>query len=73
MPASGEAPEGIGWTGDPMFNRIWTLLRWPCVTIPAGRGSHGLPVGVQIVTGYGEDARALAVAAWLEKAMKAVE
>lgn len=72
VPASGEAPAGIEWTGDPLFNKIWTLLRWPCVTIPAGRGSHGLPVGVQIVTGYGEDARALAVASWLERALAAV-
>lgn len=73
VPASGEAPEGIGFTGDPLFNKVWTLLRWPCVTIPAGTGARGLPVGVQIVTGYGEDARALAVAAWLERAMKAVD
>lgn len=72
VPASGEAPAGIEWTGDPLFNKVWTLLRWPCVTIPAGRGSHGLPVGVQIVTGYGEDARALAVASWLERALAAV-
>lgn len=71
VPAPGEAPEGIEWTGDPLFNKVWTLLRWPCVTIPAGRGGRGLPVGVQVVTGYGEDARALAVAAWLERALAA--
>ncbi|NQW09234.1 MAG: amidase [Alphaproteobacteria bacterium] len=69
VPASGEAPEGLEFTGDPLFNKVWTLLRWPCVTIPAGTGGRGLPVGVQIVTGYGEDARALAVAAWLERAL----
>lgn len=73
VPASGEAPAGLGFTGDPLFNKVWTLLRWPCVTIPAGRGSHGLPVGVQIVTGYGEDARALAVASWLERALASVD
>lgn len=73
VPASGEAPAGIEWTGDPLFNKVWTLLRWPCVTIPAGRGANGLPVGVQIVTGYGEDARALAVSSWLERALAAVE
>lgn len=69
VPASGEAPEGIEFTGDPLFNKVWTLLRWPCVTIPAGVGQRGLPVGVQVVTGYGEDTRALAVAAWLERAL----
>jgi Asp-tRNA(Asn)/Glu-tRNA(Gln) amidotransferase A subunit family amidase len=69
VPASGEAPAGTGFTGEPMFNRIWTLLRWPCVTVPAGRGDQGLPLGVQVVTGYGEDAKALAVAAWIERAL----
>ena len=34
VPASGEAPEGLEFTGDPLFNKVWTLLRWPCVTIP---------------------------------------
>lgn len=70
VPAAGEAPAGTEWTGDPLYNRIWTLLRWPCVTIPAGRGSNGLPVGVQIVTGYGQDTKALAVARWLEQALE---
>ena len=55
-----------------MFNRIWTMLRWPCVTIPVGRGTGGLPVGVQIVAGYGRDDRALAVAHWLEKLIEGV-
>lgn len=71
VPASGEAPEGLSFTGDPLFNKIWTLLRWPCVTIPAGTGDQGLPLGVQIVTGYGEDAKALAVADWIERALQA--
>src|SRR4051812_35334999 len=32
--APGEAPEGLGWTGDPAFNFIWTSLHVPCVTVP---------------------------------------
>jgi Asp-tRNA(Asn)/Glu-tRNA(Gln) amidotransferase A subunit family amidase len=72
LPAPGEAPEGLAFTGEPMFNRIWTMLRWPCVTIPVGRGTGGLPVGVQIVAGYGRDDRALAVAHWLEKLIEGV-
>jgi len=69
LPAPGEAPLGLGFTGDPLFNRVWTILGWPCVTIPAGSGPNGLPLGAQIIAPAGEDARALAVAAWLEKAL----
>ena len=47
--APGEAPAGLSRTGDPIFNRAWTLLLGPCLTLPAGRGPRGLPVGVQLV------------------------
>ena len=69
LPAGGEAPEGIGSTGDPLFNRVWTLLGWPCISLPVEFGPGGLPLGVQIVGSTGEDARALAGAAWLEKVL----
>jgi Asp-tRNA(Asn)/Glu-tRNA(Gln) amidotransferase A subunit family amidase len=69
LPAPGEAPLGLGFTGDPLFNRVWTILGWPCVTIPAGSGPNGLPLGAQIVAPAGADARALAAAAWLENAL----
>lgn len=66
--APGEAPEGLGWTGDPAFNSLWTLLHVPCVTVPAGEGPKGLPLGVQIVTGFGRDRAALAWAEWVRAA-----
>ena len=69
LPASGEAPEGIDFTGDPLFNRVWTLLGWPCINVPAGVGSRRLPLGVQVVGSSGEDTSALAAAAWLEKVL----
>ena len=47
--APGEAPAGLDWTGDPAFNFIWTSLHVPCVTVPAGSGPNGLPLGIQIV------------------------
>ena len=34
--APGEAPVGLGWTGSPEFNRIWTTMGVP---------GNGLPVG----------------------------
>ena len=63
--APGEAPEGIGFTGDPVFNSIWTLAHTPCVTLPAGTGSKGLPLGIQLVGLRHADDRLLSTAAWV--------
>jgi Asp-tRNA(Asn)/Glu-tRNA(Gln) amidotransferase A subunit family amidase len=67
--APGEAPAGLGWTGDPVFNLIWTSLHVPCVTVPAGAGPAGLPFGIQIVARIGEDRQALAWAQWVAAAI----
>jgi Asp-tRNA(Asn)/Glu-tRNA(Gln) amidotransferase A subunit family amidase len=67
--APGQAPVGLGGTGDPVFNRMWTLLGVPCVTLPARWGETGLPTGVQFVGRLGDDARLLACAAFLERAL----
>ena len=67
--ATGEAPLGLGSTGNTAMNRLWTLLHGPCVTVPAGDGPAGLPMGIQIVGLSGEDARTLAVAKWVEGAL----
>ena len=39
--ATGEAPVTLASTGDPIFNRAWTLLGVPCITLPFGRGPKG--------------------------------
>lgn len=62
----GEAPEGLGSTGNPVFNRFWTLMHVPCVTLPAGHGPNGLPVGVQLIGHHYGDVRLIAVAQWAE-------
>ncbi|HVV94817.1 MAG TPA: amidase [Hyphomicrobiales bacterium] len=67
--APGEAPEGLASTGDSLFNRAWTALGTPCVTLPAGRGPHGLPLGVKLVGRRGDDARTLGAAAFVERAL----
>lgn len=64
--APGEAPSGLGWTGDPCFNLIWTALHLPCVTVPAGEGPSGMPLGIQLVGRAGSDALVLAVARWVQ-------
>jgi Asp-tRNA(Asn)/Glu-tRNA(Gln) amidotransferase A subunit family amidase len=67
--APGEAPKGLEWTGDPAFNFIWTALHVPCVTVPAGSGPNGLPLGIQIVGRRSEDRAVLAWARWIEAAI----
>jgi len=64
--AVGEAPEGLGSTGDPRFNAIWTLAWTPCVTLPAGTGRKGLPLGLQLVGPRFGDEALLDAAAWVE-------
>jgi Asp-tRNA(Asn)/Glu-tRNA(Gln) amidotransferase A subunit family amidase len=67
--APDEAPRGIERTGDALFNRTWTLLGVPCVTVPAGRGPQGLPLGVQTVGAYDNDARVLECAHWVRSVL----
>ncbi len=64
--APGEAPETLASTGDARFNRLWTLLGVPCLTIPVMRGPRGLPVGIQVMGGFGADDRVIAAAKALE-------
>jgi len=70
LPAFGEAPLGLDWTGDAEYCAPWTLLGAPAVSLPAGRGQHGLPLGIQIVGPYRQDLRTLRVAKWAESTLK---
>jgi Asp-tRNA(Asn)/Glu-tRNA(Gln) amidotransferase A subunit family amidase len=67
--APGAAPVGLGSTGSPTFNRLWTLMGTPCVNIPGLADERGLPLGVQIVGRFGRDRQALEAALFLEGAM----
>lgn len=69
LSAPGEAPLAEAGTGDPQFNRVWTLLGGPALHLPTGRGSRGLPIGVQLVGHPGSDRRLLGAAGWLETAL----
>ena len=65
-PATGEAPAGLGATGDPAFCTLWSLLGVPAIVIPTGLGPRGLPLGLQLVAPPGASNTLLAVAAWCE-------
>ena len=64
--APGEAPGTLETTGDSVFNRVWTLLGVPCVTLPCASGPHGLPLGAQLVGPFDGDSTLLAWAHWAE-------
>jgi Asp-tRNA(Asn)/Glu-tRNA(Gln) amidotransferase A subunit family amidase len=70
LSAPGAPPKGLGSTGDPRYNRLWTLMGVPCVNVPTLVAEGGLPVGVQIIARFGADAQALAVARFVEEALK---
>ena len=69
LSAPGAAPKGLVSTGDPRYNRLWTLMGVPCVNIPTHIADGGLPVGVQVIARYGNDAGALAAARFVEDAL----
>jgi amidase len=69
--APGVAPRGFASTGDPLFNRPWQLLGYPCITVPGGVDSGGLPLGVQVIGRLGDDDRLFAATAWIGAALQA--
>jgi Asp-tRNA(Asn)/Glu-tRNA(Gln) amidotransferase A subunit family amidase len=69
LSARGEAPKGLASTGDALFNKIWTQLGAPAVTLPFGAGPQGLPLGLQLVAAREQDTALLAHAHWAANAL----
>ena len=63
--AHGVPPEGLEFTGDPLFCRAWTLIGAPCISLPVAWTAQHLPVGVQLVGARHRDHRLLDAAAKL--------
>ncbi|MEX2455491.1 MAG: amidase [Rhodospirillaceae bacterium] len=57
---AGEAPADLQGLSVSAFNRLWTLMHGPTITLPAGAGPNGMPVGVQLAARPGNDARLIA-------------
>lgn len=65
--AAGEAPGGLEGTGDAAFQKIWTLIGAPALSLPLMQGPNGLPIGLQVICRPGGDAHLFKVAKWIEE------
>ena len=65
--APGAAPLGLGSTGLPTFNKLWTLLGAPCVNVPGLVDHGGMPLGIQAVGRFARDRMTLEAAGFVER------
>ena len=68
--SSGVADKGLKSTGSADFQKIWTYLGLPAISLPLLTGENDLPLGVQLVGDKLDDLRFLGAANWLEKNCK---
>ena len=68
--SSGVADKGLKSTGSADFQKIWTYLGLPTISLPLLTGENNLPLGVQLVGNKLDDLRFLGTANWLEKNCK---
>ena len=66
LATSGEAPAGLGSTGDAAFNLSWSLLGLPCLSLPVALGPNRLPLAVQLIGARNAERVLFSVAAWIE-------
>ena len=71
-PAQGEAPVGLTSTGTAVFNRPWSLLHVGAITVPAGFGPNGMPLGLQLVDPSPAGEWLISAAAFAERALAQV-
>ena len=64
------APRGLAVTGSPVMNMPWTHAGLPALSLPAGPGALGLPLGMQLVARFGADEPLLAWARKIEPALR---
>ena len=68
--ASGVADKGLKSTGSADFQKIWTYMGLPTISLPLLTGESDLPLGVQLIGNKLDDIRFLSTANWLEKNCK---
>jgi Asp-tRNA(Asn)/Glu-tRNA(Gln) amidotransferase A subunit family amidase len=67
--ALGPAPVGLASTGVPRANAPFTALGVPAISLPFGKTTSGLPLGLQLAAGCGQESGLLATAAECEKGL----
>ena len=68
--SSGIADKGLKSTGSADFQKVWTYLGLPAISLPLLTGENDLPLGLQLVGDKLDDLRFLGTANWLEKNCK---
>ncbi len=63
------APRDRTTTGDPVFQRGWTSVGIPAISIPSGLDEGGMPLGIQLASAPFAETRLLAAARWCEQAL----
>jgi Asp-tRNA(Asn)/Glu-tRNA(Gln) amidotransferase A subunit family amidase len=67
--SAGAAPAGFELTGWGGMTTAWSYAGLPCLSLPAGRSTSGLPLGLQCVGAFGQDERLLAWADGLARTL----
>jgi len=66
--APGPAPPGLASTGSPVFNRPFSFIGFPSLTVPCGSTDSGLPLGLQLAGRPFDEVTILRLAAAYEAA-----
>lgn len=64
LAATGAAPQGLAWTGDPAITVAGSLLGGPCISLPL-LADEGMPLGLQLLGGMDDDAGLVGIAQWV--------
>lgn len=68
--ATGEAPKGLEFTGNPIFCSLWSFIGTPAIALPFSKSQNGLPLGVQLIGNYLDDQKLINIAAFIEISFK---
>ena len=68
--ATGSAPLGLDYIGDPKMAVPWTHAHLPVVALPIGETSDGLPLGIQLAGRFNGDEQLLDLATSVEEVLR---
>jgi Asp-tRNA(Asn)/Glu-tRNA(Gln) amidotransferase A subunit family amidase len=67
--APSAAPLSLTSTGDPIFNRLASVLHTPAISIPAFDDANGMPLGLQLIAARGQDVSLLSMAKQIQECL----